>query len=138
MSLALTFDTSGTPYLKMILEDVYSGKARISRVVRGSLDQNWHREWDHFYRKQLSPPWTTRLRLRCDDRFLGFCHVRPASDGSRVSETYLAPPPEQTEQNGYYLKCLVQATEYGEEPIDCVPFIMPEGNLGVCIMHRSG
>jgi len=132
----LTFDTSGTPYLRRILEKVYSGKARISRVVRGSFDHNWHKEWDHFYRKQWSPPWATRLRLRCGDRFLGFCHIRPASDASKVSETYLAPPPEQTEENGYYWKCLVQAREYDEEPIDCVPFIMPEGNFGMCI-HGS-
>ena len=65
---------------------------------------------------------------------MGFVDLRPVTDGSEISETYLVPPDSLVQKNIYF-KCLRPCDQYGEQ-VTCTPYIMPESIFGVCI-HAS-
>lgn len=124
------------PHLDIINKTIYGNRLEVGKIIEGVLDNNWIKEYDHFYSKQpKATPYSKRIFLKDKKKIKGFCHIRPISDDSRLSETYLSPPDYMTPRNGYYLKCLHDYKEY-EHRIKCVPFIMPETVFGMCI-HAS-
>ena len=66
---------------------------------------------------------------------MGYVNIRPITDGSEVSETYLRPPEYLSESKNVYPKCLGLYRDYGES-IQCTPYIMPDTIFGMCI-HAS-
>jgi len=120
------------PHLDKILEKVYSGSLKLSRIVEGAHDINWTKEHELFYSEQpKSQPFVKRLFFKDGKKPYGFVHLRPVSDCSKVTETYLIPPKEMNNNKTHYIKCLSGFEEYGEH-VECVPFIMPETILGMC------
>jgi len=124
---------SEAPYLFDIIDTVYPGNLRVSRIIKGAHDTNWTKEHELFYSEQTkSKPFVSRLFFKDGKKSWGFVHLRPTSDLSELTETYLAPPKIMTQHpNRYFIKCKRKFEEYGET-IDCVPFIMPETIFGMC------
>lgn len=129
----VNFDIRGeAPHLDLILEKVYSGSLKLSKIVDGAHDINWTKEYELFYSEQpKSQPFVKRLFFKDGKKLYGFVHLRPVSDCSKVTETYLIPPKELNGFKTHYIKCLSRFEEYGES-VECVPFIMPETILGMC------
>jgi len=135
----LPFNIDQYPYLKRILGKVYSNEIVYRNSVLGAHDSNWIREYELFYNKQpRSEPFVTRVFFKVNERRgrkAGFSHIRPVTDASEVSETYLIPPKSLSPSNGAYIKCLNEYNVYGET-VKCTPYIMPESIFGMCI-HAS-
>jgi hypothetical protein len=120
------------PHLDAILTKVYSGNLKLTKIVDGAHDVNWTKEHELFYSEQpKSQPFVKRLFFKDGKKSYGFVHLRPVSDCSKVTETYLIPPKEMNNHNTHFIKCLSKYSEYGEN-VECVPFIMPETILGMC------
>jgi hypothetical protein len=133
----LTFDITLYPKLKSIVENRYKNSIAYDRHQDGAYDNNWVKEYELFYNKQVhSSPCVKRIFFKDRNNVnVGFVDIRPVTDGSEVTETYLSPPEELTKNNNSYIKCLNTYYQYGEK-ITCVPFIMPESIFGMCI-HAS-
>ncbi len=100
--------------------------------MEGAHDINWTKEHELFYSEQpKSRPYVKRLFFKDGKTPYGFVHLRPVSDCSKVTETYLIPPKEMNGNNTHFIKCMSKFEEYGE-CVECVPFIMPETILGMC------
>lgn len=127
------------PYLESILRTVYQNRITHKKSIKGAHDSNWIKEYELFYSKQpKSTPYVTRIYFKDNvsrGKDVGFLNVRPVTDGSEISETYLKPPKTLSSENGVYIKCLDTYDIYGES-VECVPFIMPETIFGMCI-HAS-
>lgn len=135
----MPFDLEQYPYLKKILEKTYRGEIVYRDTVDGAHDSNWVKEYELFYSKQPnSTPYVKRLRFKVNEkrgRKAGFVNIRPITDASEVSETFLIPPKSLNPQNGAYIKCSEEYEDYGEK-VECTPYIMPETIFGMCI-HAS-
>ncbi len=123
----MPIDLSAYPFLSRILDETYHNQIAYSYHEDGAHDANWLREYDLFYNRQPnSTPYVRRI---------SFTDLRPVTDASEVSETYLTPPRQLTPSNGVYLKCLGRHREYGRV-VTCTPYIMPDSIFGMCI-HGS-
>ncbi len=135
----MSFDLTRYPRLKEIINKTYGGVIAYDKHHDGAYDNNWVKEYDLFYNKQAySSPCVRRIFLKdAEGKSVGFSDIRPITDGSEVSETYLSPPANlgTNKKNQSYIKCLRTFNQYGEK-IRCVPFIMPESIFGMCI-HAS-
>lgn len=135
----MPFDLDQYPYLKRILDKTYGNNIVFKNSISGAHDTNWFKEYELFYSKQLrSAPYVMRVFFKANKkrgREVGFTHIRPISDGSKVCETYLMPPKNLSPQNKAYIKCLAKYDVY-DETVECVPYIMPETTMGMCI-HAS-
>ena len=136
----MPFNIDNFPFLKNILDKVYKNQLQFKNSpIKGAYDSNWYDEYNLFYNKQpRSEPFVHRVFLKFPGKkpvSAGFCHIRPVTDGSELSETYLSPPKNMLSSNNYYIKCLNSYDAYGER-VSCVPFIMPETVFGMCI-HAS-
>lgn len=137
--MKIDFDISKeVPSLAKVIKKTYENDLVIKNLIKGAHDSNWVKEYEYFYSTQpMAKPFVTRLVLEnSKHRYFGFVHIRPISESSRVSETYLKPPLYMTPTNKYYLTCKHVFYDYGEE-IDCVPYIMPESIFGMCIQAST-
>lgn len=127
------------PTLQQIVHQVYKDKIACKKIVNGALDLNWAEEFQLFYNSQpKSAPYVKRVRFKKNKtggKDAGFSDVRPRSDGSEVSETYLIPPIKMENEKKFDLKCLGTYDAYGQI-VKCAPYIMPESIFGMCI-HGS-
>ena len=135
----MPFDLDRFPYLRGIIRETYQNRVTFKASEIGAHDTNWSKEFELFYNKQPnSKPYVERIFLREDKprgKTIGFVNLRPISDASHVSETYLTPPESLSEENGVYITCMDEFNEYGHE-IECVPYVMPDSIFGMCI-HAS-
>ncbi len=109
---------------------------KIKNETIGACDQNWFKEYEqHYSNTWYCEPYCTRLELENGkSEYMGFVNIRTAPRtevSSEVSECYLTPPSELTEDQQVFIKCGRKMKQYGLD-VDCVPFIMPEGTLNVC------
>jgi hypothetical protein len=133
----LSFDLSRYSRLKAIVDQTYGTTIVYDKHHDGAYDNNWVKEYELFYNKQAySSPCVRRIFFKdTTGKAAGFSDIRPITDGSEVSETYLVPPPSLSEDKQAFIKCLRTLDQYGEK-VTCVPYIMPESIFGMCI-HAS-
>jgi hypothetical protein len=135
----LRLNLSQYPFFSRILQQTYENELIYSHHSDGAHDANWVKEYEFFYNKQPhSTPYVRRIFLKRNEprgKPAGFVDIRPVSDGSEVSESYLVPPKSLSPDNNVYLNCLGTYTEYGQH-VHCVPYIMPDSIFGMCI-HGS-
>lgn len=135
----MPFDLDLHPYLKRVLDRTYNHEIILKSLLHGAYDSNWLKEYELFYNKQTkSNPYVTRVLFKFKEKrgkSAGFSHIRPVTDGSELSETYLVPPKNLCAANDVYIKCLDEFDAYGER-VECTPYIMPETIFGMCI-HAS-
>lgn len=136
----MPIDVSKYHYLNCVLIEAYKRGLFCKGVINGACDCNWIKEYELFYNKQPnSKPHVQRLLFNISGKKgktakAGFVNIRPVTDGSEVTETYLIPPKDLSPPRAY-IKCLDTHDIYGEK-IVCVPFVMPESIFGMCI-HAS-
>lgn len=121
--------------LSDIIDKVYSNYLRPSQKLKGANDINWAKEYESFYKNiPYIRPHVDRIYFTTrGNKKAGFVHVRPISDSSRLSETYLIPPRRMSKKSKtHFIKCLSKYNVYGSK-VDCVPYIMPDSTLGMCI-----
>ena len=135
----MPFNLDLYPYLKEILNKVYANHLVVKGTVDGTHDSNWIKEYELFYEKQPNAvPYVMRVLFKVNKKRgekAGFSNIRPITDGSEVSETFMIPPKDFSTDKEVYIKCLDVYDVYGER-VECVPYIMPETIFGMCI-HAS-
>ncbi|MGA2522942.1 MAG: hypothetical protein ABSF65_02170 [Candidatus Bathyarchaeia archaeon] len=136
----MAIDVSEHYFLQRIIDKGYNSDIFCAKIINGSCDTNWNKEYEFFYSRQPnSLPHVQRLMFRFKGKKgktakAGFVNIRSVSDAYEVTETYLVPPKNLCTPNAF-IKCLSPHKAYGET-VECVPFVMPESVFGMCI-HAS-
>jgi hypothetical protein len=131
----LPLDLTQYRRLTKILGETYQGSIVYKGHQEGAYDNNWLKEYELFYNKQVgSTPYVRRVFFKTNNvtgKFAGFVDIRPVTDGSEVCESYLIPP-ESLEAKHAYVKCMRKRNYYGKT-FNCAPYIMPDCTFGMCM-----
>jgi hypothetical protein len=132
---AQNLDRVLSPRLKNIIETVYQNSIETWKYERGALDENWVDECDVYYNR-FSSPEAIRVFYRepKSESVFGLVNLTPRRELYEFSEMYFKPPLRFQKQKRY-VTCKLQHSIYGLR-IDCVPFIMPDNVVSVC-MHGA-
>ncbi|KXB07763.1 hypothetical protein AKJ51_00180 [candidate division MSBL1 archaeon SCGC-AAA382A20] len=123
-------------FFEKINNTIYSSNLNLENETFGALDENWYEEYTQLYKDNpKAKSYAKRLNLsQCIINLRSIIPRNPSGHTepcSNISETYLKPPSQMSEDNNFYIKCLGNHEVYGSE-VNCVPYINPNPYFGVC------